>query len=64
MSQYVRTKKGVPTVRDFLSSEGTPLVIDVYTRIAYFLFNNTVYPLAPIPSSIGAFSDGFDSGFS
>ena len=64
MSYYIRTRKGVPTLRDFASGEGTPIVIDVLTRIAYFLYNNTVYPLAPNPSSVGAWSDGFDSGFS
>ena len=64
MRNNVRTTYGVPTIKDFISSDGTPLVIDVHTRIGYFLFNNTVYPLAPNPSSTGAFSDGFSSGFS
>lgn len=64
MSYYVRTRKGVPELRDFASTEGTPIVIDVLTRIPYFLYNNTIYPFAPNPSSVGAFSDGFSGGFS
>lgn len=64
MSYYIRTKRGVPVPGDFTAKDGTPIVIDVYTRIAYFMFNNSVYPLAPTPSSIGAFSSGFSAGFS
>jgi hypothetical protein len=64
MSYYIRTKQGMPVLRDFASNEGTPIVIDVTTRIAYFLFNNIIFPLAPNPSSTGAFSDGFSNGFS
>lgn len=64
MSYYIRTKEGVPTLTDFRSNEGTPIVIDVLTRIAYFLHNNTVFPLAQNPLVINAFDDGFDTGFS
>jgi hypothetical protein len=64
MSDYIRTKEGVPVLRDFGSTEGTPIVIDVLTRIAYFLHNNTVFPLAQNPLEINAFSNGFSDGFS
>lgn len=64
MSYYIRTKAGVPELRDFASGEGTPIVIDTLTRIAYFLHNNTVFPLAQNPLTINAFSDGFSNGFS
>ena len=64
MSAYIRTMKGVPTLRDFASGEGTPIVIDVLTGIGYYLYQNIVFPLQFGTSSVGAFSDGFDSGFS
>jgi hypothetical protein len=64
MSYYIRTKEGMPVLRDFASNEGTPIVIDVTTRIAYFLWKNNIFPLAPNPSSTGAFDDGFSNGFS
>lgn len=64
MSYYVRTKQGKPEKRDFASTEGTPIVIDVLTGIAYYLYNNLVYPIQGGTSSQGAFSDGFDTGFS
>lgn len=63
MSDSVRTTMGVPTIKDFKSIDGTPIVIDVLTRIAYFLYENQVFPLAPNPSSMGAFSSGFSTGF-
>lgn len=64
MSYYVRTKKGMPVLRDFASNEGTPIVIDVLTGIAYYLYNNIVFPIQFGTSSTGAFSDGFSNGFS
>lgn len=64
MSKYIKTKEGVPILRDFASQEGTPIVIDVLTGIAYYLYRNIVYPVQGGTSVIGAFSDGFDTGFS
>jgi hypothetical protein len=64
MSYYIRTKEGMPVLRDFVSNEGTPIVIDVTTRIAYYLWRNMIFPLAPNPSGVNAFSDGFSNGFS
>lgn len=65
MSAYIRTMHGVPTVRDFASGEGTPIVIDLLTGIGYYLNNNIVYPLQyGAPSVVGAFSTGFSDGFS
>jgi hypothetical protein len=64
MSDYIRIKEGMPLLRDFASGEGTPIVIDVTTRIAYYLYKNMIFPLAPNPSSVNAFSSGFSNGFS
>lgn len=64
MSEYIRTKQGVPVLRDFLSSEGTPIVIDVLTGLAYYLYKNNIYPIHGGTSSLGAFSSGFSDGFS
>jgi hypothetical protein len=64
MSQYIRTKAGLPLLRDFASGEGTPIVIDVLTGIGYYLHHNIIYPLQFGTSSVGAFSDGFSTGFS
>ena len=64
MSQYIRTKAGVPTLRDFASGEGTPIVIDVLTGIGYYLYKNIVFQLVGGQSaSINAFSLGFSDGF-
>ena len=64
MSEGIRTKAGIPVLQDFLSGSGTPIVIDVLTGIAYYLFKNTVYPIQGGTSVTGAFSDGFSGGFS
>jgi len=64
MSQYVRTKEGVPTLRDFASGEGTPIVIDVLTGIGYYLYKNIVFQLVGGQSAaVNAFSLGFSDGF-
>lgn len=64
MSQYIRTKRGVPTLNDFLSGEGTPIVIDVLTGIAYYLYQNIVRQLVGGEVTVtSAFSDGFSDGF-
>ena len=58
MSQYIRTKAGVPTLTDFASGEGTPIVLDVLTGIPYYLYKNIVYPahvpLEPVVSTAGS----------
>jgi hypothetical protein len=65
VNNYVRLHKGVPPIELFSSSVVTPIVIDVLTGFAYYMYNNVVYPLQMAPaSSVGAFSDGFSSGFS
>jgi len=64
MSQYIRTKAGVPIITDFASGEGTPIVIDVLTGIGYYLYKNIVFQLVGGQSaSINAFSLGFSDGF-
>jgi hypothetical protein len=63
-SNIVKTKQGVPILRDFAGADGTPIVIDVLTGIGYYLHKNIVYPLQFGTSSVGAFSSGFDTGFS
>ena len=64
MSQYIRTREGVPTLRDFASGEGTPIVIDVLTGIGYYLYKNIVFQLVGGQSaSVNAFSLGFSDGF-
>jgi hypothetical protein len=63
-SNIVKTKQGVPILRDFAGADGTPIVIDVLTGIGYYLHKNIVYPLQFGTSSVGAFSDGFSTGFS
>jgi len=58
VSYYVRTKAGVPILRDFASTEGTPIVIDALTEIAYYLNSNIVFPikapLEPVISTAGS----------
>ena len=64
MSQYIRTKEGVPTIQDFLSGEGTPIVIDVLTGIGYYLYKNIVMQMVSgILTVNNAFSNGFSDGF-
>ena len=64
MSQYIRTKAGVPILTDFASGEGTPIVIDVLTGIGYYLYKNIVFQLVGGQSaSVNAFSLGFSDGF-
>lgn len=63
MSDSVRTKIGVPTLRDFLSSDGTPIVIDVTTDKGYYLYKNVVRPLVGGDPIGPAFSSGFSTGF-
>jgi len=67
MSQYVRTRNGVPTLRDFASGEGTPIVIDVLTGIGYYLYKNIVMQMVGGEVLVnnafnGGFSDGFANG--
>ena len=64
MSKFIKTKEGMPELRDFAAQDGTPIVINVLTGIAYYLYQNLVYPIQFGTSSVGAFSDGFDTGFS
>jgi hypothetical protein len=64
MSQYIKTKEGMPELRDFASQTGTPIVIDVLTSIAYYLYKNTIYPLATgTPIYDRAFSNAFSDDF-
>ena len=64
MSQYIRTKAGVPTLTDFASGEGTPIVIDVTTGLGYYLYRNVVMPLVGGELLVNnAFSNGFSDGF-
>jgi len=61
----VRTVQGKPRVGDFASKAGTPIVIDTDTGYAYFLRGSDVLPIqTPPPSSVDAWSDGFNDGFS
>ena len=55
MSQYIRTKAGVPTLTDFASGEGTPIVIDVLTGIGYYLYKNIVMQL--VSGTVVGFND-------
>jgi hypothetical protein len=64
MSHYIRLKEGLPLLRDFASGEGSPLVIDTLTGIAYYVKRNIIFPLQFGVSVVGAFSDGFSDGFS
>jgi len=65
INNYVRVIGGVPTVLDFTSPVGTPVIINSVTGYAYYMHNNTVEPILPYGSSVaGAFSSGFSSGFS
>jgi len=64
MSYYIRTKEGVPTIQDFLSNEGTPIVIDVLTGIGYYLYKNIIIQLVGGTVTVAnAFSLGFSDGF-
>ena len=64
MSYYIRTKEGVPVLNDFLSNEGTPIVIDVLTGIGYYLYKNIIIQLVGGTVTVAnAFSLGFSDGF-
>ena len=64
MSYYIRTKEGVPVLNDFLSNEGTPIVIDVLTGIGYYLYKNIIIQLVGGTVTVAnAFSLGFSNGF-
>lgn len=64
MSYYIRTKEGVPVLNDFLSNEGTPIVIDVLTGIGYYLYRNIVMQLVGgTLVTFNSFSNGFSDGF-
>lgn len=60
----IRWKVGVPVLSDFSSGDGTPVVINVLTGIAYYVYKNVVYPIHGATSVQGAFSDGFSEEFS
>ena len=64
MSQYIKISRGYPKLSDFASGEGSPIIIDVTTGIAYYVFKNIIYPIQGGTSVTGAFSDGFSTGFS
>ena len=60
----VRTWVGVPPLPIFGGSDGTPIVIDVTTGIAYYTYENLVLPLiGGVAVVFDAFSDGFSDGF-
>jgi hypothetical protein len=64
MSKYVRIKQGVPTIKDFLDNEGSPIVIDGLTGIGYYLYKNVIIQLVGgTLVSFDAFSNGFSDGF-
>lgn len=64
MSAYIRTCRGKPILRDFVSGDGTPIVIDVISGIGYYLYKNRVLPLVGgTPVIFGAFTNAFSNGF-
>ena len=64
MSQYVRLKDGMPTLQDFLSNEGSPLVINTLTGVGYYLRKNIIMELVSGTVTVAnAFSLGFSDGF-
>jgi len=64
MSQYIRLKDGVPELKDFLSNEGSPLVINTLTGVGYYLRKNIVMELVSGTVTVAnAFSLGFSDGF-
>lgn len=64
MSHYIRLKDGVPTINDFLSNEGSPLVINTLTGVAYYLRKNIVAELVSGTMTVAnAFNLGFSDGF-
>ena len=63
-SNNIRVSKGVPDATHFMGSDGTPLVIDGYTGIAYFWLQGAVRPIIGGTFLVtAAFSDGFSDGF-
>lgn len=60
----IRWKAGLPVLSDFSSADGTPIVINVLSGIAYYAYKNVVYPIKGGTSVQGAFSDGFSEEFS
>jgi len=60
----VRICKGVPTQINFMGTDGTPIVIDVLSGIAYYFYDGLVSPLiGGVLLVTNAFSDGFSDGF-
>jgi len=60
----IKLVDGVPKERDFASDTGTPLIIDASTGFGYYYDGIAVRTLQTGPASVvGAFSNGFNSGF-
>jgi hypothetical protein len=60
----VRTYEGIPPLVAFGGSDGTPIVIDVLSGVAYYTYNNLVLPIVGgVLVVYDAFSDGFSDGF-
>jgi len=65
IGNLIKLVKGVPKERDFASDTGTPLIIDTSTGYGYYYDGIAVRALQTGPASVvGAFSSGFNTGFS
>jgi len=64
ITNNVRTYKGIPPAVAFGGADGTPIVIDALSGIAYYLYLGLVLPLVGGTQPVyNAFSNGFSDGF-
>lgn len=64
ITNNVRTCVGTPTRANFGGTDGTPIVIDVQSGIAYYSYKNRILPLVGgVQPVYAAFSSGFSDGF-
>lgn len=64
ITNNVRISKGVPEPIQFAGTGGTPIVIDVFSGVAYFIYDGVVRPIVGgVVFVTNAFSDGFSNGF-
>jgi len=60
----VRISIGPPAMTNFMGTDGTPIVIDVLSGIAYYLYGGVIRPImGGVLLVTNAFSDGFSDGF-
>ena len=63
-SNNVRISKGPPAPIQFAGTDGTPIVIDVLSGVAYYFYDGVISPIVGgVMLVTNAFSLGFSDGF-